>query len=124
MLAICALGVMCTPLRGDGGGPDGLLPNPYLEHPPVVDDVSLGSSASVPGGLVVIVDDEDPLAGWFGGIGRLADAALFAGPDYPWLRLTVVFSCARPDLLSGRGNYANPRSVWYNSFFGFYRIDV
>jgi hypothetical protein len=121
VLAACTLALA---VRCEAGASEALVRDPYAERAPVVDDADLGRSASLPGALVVTLDQDDVFAGWFGGIGKLADAALFAGPGYPWLRLTVAFSCARPDLVSGKGNYANPRSVWYNSFFGFYRIDV
>jgi len=35
----------------------------------------------------------------------------------------VVFACAAPNLL-GTGAYADPRSPWFNAFFGYYEIQV
>jgi len=82
------------------------------------------SSGSFPAGIPITVDDKDWKAvHGIGGIGRIADAALFADPRYPLFKVLIAFSCARPTLF-GYGEYADPRSIWYNVFLGFYQIDA
>ncbi len=59
--------------------------------------------------------------GFPGGIGKIVHQALFAG--YPRFTFKVNFACADADLL-GHSDYANPMSIWYNVFLGYYEIDV
>jgi hypothetical protein len=84
-----------------------------------VDDETIGRSGTFPVALRIVVA-EDAL-GFPAGIGRLAHSALFA--EYPRFIFKVVFACAHRNLL-GHGDYANPNSIWYNVFFGYYEIDV
>jgi hypothetical protein len=118
-VAAAALLAGCAP-HGRGLDPR----HPFVRHPPKVLDPELGESASLPAGITVTIDDRAFEARhWLGGIGALADAALFSGPEYPLFRLTVAFSCARTDL-SGTSPYADPRSPWFNVFFGFYQVEA
>jgi hypothetical protein len=59
--------------------------------------------------------------GFPGGIGKIVHKALFA--SYPRFTFKVNFACADADLL-GKSDYANPVSIWYNVFLGYYEIDV
>lgn len=86
---------------------------------PVIADPRIGRSRGWP--LVMRFRVDDAAAGFPGGIGRIAHRALFSGS--PGFTLNVVFASARPSLF-GRSDYANPRSIWYNVFFGYYQVDV
>jgi hypothetical protein len=91
----------------------------FLLHPVSVSDPRIGRSHSFPGALRFVIG---PGAGGFpAGIGDVVHRALF--PDAPQMALKVVFGCARRDLL-GRSAYADPTSIWYNVFFGYYEIVV
>jgi len=85
-----------------------------LDHP------LFGKSRAFPTVLEIVVDDDRrrPPAD----VGRLAKRALF--PDDPRFLFNVVFSCGDPGHLLGEGLYADPRSIWFNVFFGYYELDA
>lgn len=86
---------------------------------PKVDDPKIGKSKSAPFALRINVGPN--ATGFPAGIGKVVHNALFSA--YPRFVFKVAFAAAETDLL-GRGNYANPASIWYNVFFGFYEIVV
>lgn len=85
---------------------------------PKVSDPEFGTSSGLPGVLEIRVDvDSEAL----GGVGRLVKSRLF--PEHPFFLFNVCFACA--DYGLGRPSpYVNPRSPWFNVFFGYYEIDV
>jgi hypothetical protein len=91
-----------------------------IVHRAHVDDDRIGHSKAFPTVLRVPVGPEP--TGGMAEVGRLAHEALF--PTYPPFAVNVAFACGQTQLLTGRGPYANPRSIWYNVFFGFYEIDA
>ncbi len=89
-----------------------------------VDDPELGKSSWLPTILEIVVDDPARLrAGTSnpGGVGGLVHQRFF--PDRPRFVFNVCFSCARSNPFR-MGVYTDPRSIWFNVFFGFYQIDV
>jgi hypothetical protein len=82
-----------------------------------VDDPRFGESGSPPSVLEIIVDDAGISPG---GVGRLVERHYFR--DEGKLVFNVAFACGRPTLC--RGRYADPTSIWFNVFFGYYQIDV
>jgi hypothetical protein len=90
-------------------------------HRAKVRDERLGRSDGFP--VVIAIPLAHDARGPMGSIGRLAYDALFAGAGYPPFRFNVTFSCAHVDEI-GRSAYADPRSIWFNVFFGYYELDV
>lgn len=82
-----------------------------------VDDPRFGESGSAPSVLEIVVDDRGHSPG---GVGRLVKRHFF--PDEGKLVFNVAFACGKPTLC--RGRYADPTSIWFNVFFGYYQIDV
>ena len=82
------------------------------------DDPEFGSSRAVPFVLEIKVGDR---AGPPVGVGALVKRKFFA--DDGDFIFNVAFSCGDPGW-SGRGVYTDPRSIWFNVFFGYYQIDV
>jgi hypothetical protein len=82
-----------------------------------VDDPRFGESGSPPSVLEILVDDRGHSPG---GVGRLVKRQFF--PDEGKLIFNVAFACGKPTLC--RGRYADPTSIWFNVFFGYYQIDV
>jgi hypothetical protein len=82
-----------------------------------VDDPRFGESGSAPSVLEIRVDDRSITPG---GVGRLVKRHFF--PDEGRLVFNVAFACGKPTLC--RGRYADPTSIWFNVFFGYYQIDV
>lgn len=99
--------------------PLGDVNHKYVVDCPKVDDPRIGKSKCAPFALKIVVGEHG--TGFPGGIGKVVHDALF--PNKPTFTFKVVFAAAETDLL-GRGNYANPSSIWYNVFFGYYEIDV
>jgi hypothetical protein len=85
--------------------------------PAVLEDPEFGESSSYPNVLEIIVSDHER---WPLGVGSLVNE-LFFFKD-PEIVFNVCFSCHRSE--RGRSEYADPRSHWFNVFFGFYEIDV
>jgi len=54
-------------------------------------------------------------------VGKLVKEAFF--PDDPPFLFNVAFSCGDPGIF-GKGLYTDPRSIWFNVFFGYYEIDA
>jgi hypothetical protein len=82
-----------------------------------LDDPRFGESISAPSVLEIVVDEGGPTPG---GVGRRVKRAFF--PEEGKLLFNVAFSCGKPTLC--RGRYADPTSIWFNVFFGYYQIDV
>jgi hypothetical protein len=85
---------------------------------PKVDSPRFGKSHSVPGVLEIKIDERNSHVG---GVGRKVKRTFFA--DTGPLVFNVVFSCGKPRNLR-HGRYGDPRSIWFNVFFGYYEIDV
>lgn len=97
----------------------GEVENELLVHGADFADPEFGESRAMPTVLEIVVDDdaERPPAN----VGALVKRALF--PHEGRLIFNVAFSCGDPGLF-GRGLYTDPRSIWFNVFFGYYEIDV
>jgi hypothetical protein len=78
-----------------------------------------GESRAFPAVLEIVVDDDRSRAP--ADVGRLAKRALFA--DDPRFLFNVVFSCGDPAPFQ-KGLYTDPRSIWFNVFFGYYELDA
>ena len=93
----------------------------YLEKEPSVSDSKIGKSHAFPAALRIVVsgDADGPMHY----IGRTAHDALFAQPAYPEFAFKVVFASADTSFF-GDSDYANPVSIWFNVFFGYYEIDA
>ena len=99
--------------------PVGSVHGKRLPRAPRVDDPRLGRSKGLPIAMRFRLDED--ATGFPAGIGRAAHRALFSGQ--PGLTVHVVFACAAPDLL-GRSAFADPRSAWFDVFFGYYEVEV
>ncbi|HEY4186106.1 MAG TPA: hypothetical protein VGP07_13610 [Polyangia bacterium] len=86
---------------------------------PHIDDPELGESSGTPVALRIPVGPH--AGGDLGYVGRLAHAELFS--DLPAFDFNVAFASAHVSLF-GNSAYADPQSIWYNVFFGFYEIDA
>lgn len=84
-----------------------------------IDDPRFGRSEGLPFVLEVAVDGERSAPA---GVGREVDRVFFR--DRGKLLFNVSFACGRPQGLLRRGLYGDPRSHWFNVFFGCYQIDV
>jgi hypothetical protein len=99
--------------------PLGAINGSYLRAPPRVDDPLIGRSGGLPIALEFRIGASS--TGFPGGIGQIVHHALFPGtPDFS---IHIKFACAKPSLL-GRSDFANPRSIWYNVFIGYYQVEV
>lgn len=111
-----------------------LLRLPYVGEiggKPIPDTVDLdhpefGESSFMPTILEIEVDRADRLDARKSksnpaGVGGLVHEHFFA--DRPRFVFNVCFSCARSNPFRP-GLYTDPRSIWFNVFFGFYQIDV
>jgi hypothetical protein len=82
-------------------------------------DPRFGESQGLPFVMEVPVDDEHtPPAG----VGKKVDDTFFQHRSK--LLFNVSFACGKPQGLFRRGVYGDPRSIWFNVFFGYYEIDV
>ncbi len=118
--ALCAgLGVLRRLRPGRYRLPLGAINGSYFRAPPRVDDPRIGRSSGLPIALEFRIADDS--TGFPGGIGKVVHRALFPGvPDFS---VHIKFACARPSLL-GRSDFANPGSIWYNVFIGYYQVEV
>jgi hypothetical protein len=126
------VGVAAAPLRADAfdlgaqvskwlrdKAPVASINNKVVLPTPKVDDRRIGKSGSFPIALKIVVDKGS--TGFPAGIGKIVHDALF--PNYPGFTFKVLFASAKRSLL-GKSDYANPASIWYNVFFGYYEIEV
>jgi hypothetical protein len=81
-------------------------------------EFNIGSSMSRAPGVTRIVVGEGG-GGAPASVGEIVKRKLF--PDCPDFVFNVSFSCGRASR-SGLGVYADPRSIWFNVFFGYYEI--
>ncbi len=100
------------PLTGDV---DGRVAVPVAE----VDDPRFGKSSGVP---VVLEIDVDRVQKEPANVGHKVDDVFFQ--HYPPLLFNVCFSCGAPKGACRVGEYGDPRSRWFNVFFGYYQLDV
>ena len=91
----------------------------YVVTTPLIDDREFGKSSGAPVALRIPVGND--AAGDLGYVGRLVHQELFT--NYPSFDFTVAFASAHVDFW-GHSEYADPASIWYNVFFGFYEIDA
>ena len=90
-----------------------------MSHSPVVQSAQFGNS--VPDGPTVtriFVDDHTRL---ITNVGQMVKRLLFA--DHGDMAVNIV-ACVGPHDSAGVGAYANPNSIWFNVFFGYYQIDA
>src|SRR6516162_5646398 len=129
-LVALAAGAFVAAPRADAGLLDGIkkllskvpiadVNHKYILNPPKVSDPKIGKSHSFPIALKIVVAKDS--TGFPGGIGKIVHEALFS--SYPRFTFKVAFACADVSLL-GHSDYANPKSIWYNVFFGYYEIEV
>lgn len=90
----------------------------FFVAPPSLPTEEFGKTTHLPTVLEIVVSEERT---WPLDIGEKVDGVFFR--DDPPIVFNVSFSCAKPTLLRG-GDYANPESIWFNVFFGYYEIDV
>lgn len=112
LLAACSSG--CLSQLPDVGDIRGRL----FPKAPAVKSARFGKSHSVPGVLEIKVDEQNAHVG---GVGGKVKRTFFS--DTGPLVFNVVFSCGKPRSLR-HGRYTDPRSIWFNVFFGYYEIDV
>jgi len=89
-----------------------------ITDPVVLKNRAFGKSSFFPSVLEIVIDKENSLPD---NIGKKTDAIFFV--DYPKMVFNVCFSCAR-SRPCGRGRYADPTSIWFNVFMGYYSINV
>ncbi len=82
------------------------------------DDPEFGASRAMPSVLEIRVGGD---RGSPGCVGAIVKERFFR--DEGRFIFNVAFSCGDPGLL-GPGVYGDPRSIWFNVFFGYYQIDV
>ena len=97
----------------------GRIDHHYVVQSPHIDDREFGKSSGTPAALKIRVAADSK--GDLGYVGRLVHGDLFA--DSPPFDFNVAFASAHVSLF-GKSEYADPQSVWYNVFFGFYEIDA
>ncbi len=91
----------------------------FLLCPPHMKDLSYGKTTITPSVLEIYVDEiqHGPL-----NVGKIVKDKIFY--DYPKFIFNVCFACARPSFWTGVSDYANPKSHWFNVFFGFYVLNA
>jgi hypothetical protein len=113
--AACALGFprwLRLPLVGD-------IDNRFASPEVQLRDPRFGESQGLPFVMEIPVDTDDtPPAG----VGKKVDDVFFQHRHK--LLFNVSFACGKPQGLWRRGVYGDPRSIWFNVFFGYYEIDV
>jgi hypothetical protein len=114
MLVAVGMGACVHPLVDRGH-----IDHHFVVQAPHIDDPEFGKSSGTPVVLRIPVGPQG--TGDLGYVGRLAHAELFS--DLPAFDFNVAFASAHVSL-SGDSAYADPRSIWYNAFFGFYEIDA
>jgi hypothetical protein len=100
------------PLVGD-------VDNKFRAPEAVVNDPRFGQSEGVPFVMEIAVDGERSIPA---GVGQKVDNVFFK--EAPKLLFNVSFACGKPKGLCRTGIYGDPRSIWFNVFFGYYQIDV
>jgi hypothetical protein len=55
-------------------------------------------------------------------IGKIIKQQIF--PDTPPFVYNASITCSKTNFFTGRSSYADPRSHWFNVFFGFYEFDA
>lgn len=78
-----------------------------------------GESEGLPFVMEIVVDGERSAPA---GVGQKVDSVFFK--EKPRLLFNVSFACGKPRGLFRTGVYGDPRSIWFNVFFGYYEIDV
>lgn len=97
----------------------GDIENRYILKPARLRDRRFGSGSNLYFVMEFdIAEDSNDLID----IGKIIKQRIF--PDLPPLVFNVSFTCAKSSWLTGRSYYADPRSHWFNVFFGFYEFDA
>jgi hypothetical protein len=92
-----------------------------LVHPVYLNSEEFGESTEYPTVLEIKIQNEHDE--WF--LDNLKEASKIVRNkyfDYDFL-FNVSFSCAKPDIF-GDDLDADPYSIWFNVFFGYYQIDI
>ncbi len=103
---------MRLPLVGD-------VDNKFAAPEVQLNSPRFGESQGLPFVMEIVVDGNRSAPA---GVGRAADQAFFR--QSPRLLFNVSFACGKPQGFLRRGLYGDPRSIWFNVFFGYYEIDV
>lgn len=113
--AACRLGFpswLRLPLVGD-------VDNRFRSPTAQLNSKRFGQSEGLPFVMEIVVDGDRSAPA---GVGQKVDSVFFK--DHPPLLFNVSFACGKPRGLLRRGVYGDPRSIWFNVFFGYYEIDV
>lgn len=97
----------------------GQINGSFRAHAPAIDDPEFGRSRSIVPLIQQIRLDDTPRIG--PKMGLYAEKIFFAG--YPDFVFNVCFAVGNFSLF-GTGLYADPHSIWFNVFFGYYQLDV
>ena len=100
------------PMAGD-------IDNKFQAPEAKVKDPRFGESEGLPFVMEIKVDGENSAPA---DVGRKVDQVFF--PHQGELLFNVSFACGKPKGLFRTGSYGDPRSIWFNVFFGYYEIDV
>jgi hypothetical protein len=103
---------MQLPLVGD-------VDNRFRAPVAQIDSPRFGKSEGLPFVMEIVVDGEKSEPA---NVGRKVDQVFFK--DRGKLLFNVSFACGKPQGFFRRGVYGDPRSIWFNVFFGYYEIDV
>jgi hypothetical protein len=61
---------------------------------------------------------------WMAPVGQIVKREMFPSPRYGDFVFNTVACVGEPDDDENLGRYTDPRSLWFNVFFGYYQIDV
>ena len=88
-------------------------------HPPIVQSAQFGNSVADSSTVTrIFVDDHTRL---ITNVGQMVKRSLFA--NHGDMAINIV-ACVGPHDSAGVGAYANPNSIWFNVFLGYYQIDA
>ena len=103
---------LTLPMVGD-------VDNKFRAPEAVIDHPRFGKSEGLPFVMEIVVDGVHSAPA---GVGRKVDEVFFKA--HPKLLFNVSFACGKPKGLCRTGVYGDPRTIWFNVFFGYYQVDV
>lgn len=89
-----------------------------LGKPVYINDKQFGESTDYSTILEIDVNEEEK-SSFLSSVGRIVKDSYF---DFDFI-FNVCFSCAKPEIFKD-DKYADPYSIWFNVFLGYYQIDV
>ena len=96
----------------------GEINNNLTAYPVYVKSDEFGESTYYPNILEIKVN-KDAKSFFLKDVGALVREKYF---DFDFI-FNVCFSCAKPEIFD-KDKYADPYSIWFNVFFGYYQIDI